>query len=89
MYAVDICVKPGDLSREMSEMRTWLDERRFEPSSFSCHDKAFGVLVSVGFRIADQAEAFARRFVDVTDQPSGAYVERDAASKVLEQALQG
>jgi len=87
MYAVDICVKPGALSREMSEMRTWLDEHRFEPSSFSCHDKPFGVLVSVGFSVAHQADAFARRFVGRTDLPSDAHAEVDGASEVLEASL--
>jgi len=43
-------------------MRIWLDERRFEPSSFSCHDSGIGVLVRVDFKIAGEADAFAARF---------------------------
>jgi hypothetical protein len=62
MYAVDVRVQQGELSRKMSEMRIWLDEHRFEPSIFSCHDESFGVLVSVEFRIAQEAQAFAKRF---------------------------
>ena len=62
MYAVDIRLRPGDLSRQMSEMRVWLGEQRIEISTFSCHEQSFGVLVSVGFRVAQQAEAFADRF---------------------------
>ena len=62
MYAVEVHVRAGALSRQMSEMRTWLDEHRYESSSFSCHDENFGVVVSVGFTIGQQAEAFAKRF---------------------------
>ena len=45
MYAVDIYVEQGDLSRKMSAMRIWLDEHRFEPSTFSCRDTDDGTLV--------------------------------------------
>ena len=62
MYLVDIRMQPGDLSRQMSAMRIWLDEHRFEPSTFSCRDADSGVLVSVEFRIAQEAQAFAKRF---------------------------
>jgi len=62
MYKVDIRVRPGELSRRMSEMRMWLDEYRFELSTFSCRDQSFGVLVSVAFRAPQQADAFAERF---------------------------
>jgi hypothetical protein len=70
MYAVDIRIRPGELSRRMSEMRMWLDEYRFEPSTFSCHDQDFGVLVSVKFRVAQEAEAFAGRFSGHTERSS-------------------
>ena len=62
MYAVDIRLRPGDLSGQMSQMRVWLDEHRIETSTFSCHEKSFDVLLSVGFRVTQQAEAFAKRF---------------------------
>jgi len=68
MYAVDIRVKAGELSWKMSEMRMWLDAYRFEPSTFSCHDLSFGMLVSVDFRESQQAEAFAERFGGRIDQ---------------------
>ena len=75
MYAVDIRMRPEELSRRMSEMRMWLDENRFEPSTFSCHDQSFGVLVSVKFRIAQQAEAFAERFGGRADHSSAVFAE--------------
>lgn len=62
MYLVDIRMQPGDLSRQMSAMRIWLDENRFEPSTFYCRDADSGMLVSVEFKISDEAAAFAERF---------------------------
>ena len=62
MYLVDIRMQPGDLSRQMSAMRIWLDDHRFEPSTFSCRDTDCGVLVSVEFKISGEAAAFAERF---------------------------
>jgi len=75
MYAVDIRMTPGELSRQMSEMRVWLDERRFEPSTFYCHNQSFGMLVSVEFRAAQEAEAFADRFDGRTDRSSAALAD--------------
>jgi hypothetical protein len=46
----------------MGTMRIWLDQHGFESSSFSCRDVDDGVLVSLEFRIAHQAHAFAERF---------------------------
>jgi hypothetical protein len=46
----------------MGAMRLWLDQHRFEPSGFSCRDVDDGVLVSLEFKIAHQAAAFAERF---------------------------
>ena len=75
MYGVDIHVRPGELSGKMFEMRSWLDEHRFEPSAFSCHDKSFGLLVSIKFRVAQEARAFAECFDGCTDHSSGALPE--------------
>ena len=75
MYAVNIRVRPAELSRRMSEMRRWLDEYRVEPSTYSCHDQSFGVLVSVKFRAAQQAEAFAERFGGRTGRSSAVLAE--------------
>ena len=75
MHIVNIRVEREDLSRRMSEMRMWLDECRFEPSTFSCLGQNFGVLVSIKFRVAQEAEAFAERFGSRADRPSGARTE--------------
>ena len=73
MSAVELCLNPSDLPREMGAMRVWLDQHRFEPSGFSCRDVDDGVLVSLEFKIAHQAVAFAERFggrADATSEPA-------------------
>lgn len=62
MRAVQIRLSLTDLPREMGAMRVWLDEHRFEPSSFSCRDDDGGVVVSLEFKAADQAQAFSKHF---------------------------
>jgi hypothetical protein len=62
MSAVELRLSSSDLPREMVAMRVWLDQHRFEPSGFSCRDVDDGVLVSLEFKIAHQAVAFAERF---------------------------
>ncbi len=69
MSAVELRLSATDLPREMGAMRVWLDQHRFEPSSFSCRDVDDGVLVSLEFKIAGQAHAFADRFGGRADGP--------------------
>jgi len=87
MHTVDIRVKQGELSRQMSEMRLWLDEHRVEPSTFSCRDQNCGVLVSVEFRLAHQSEAFAERFDGRANGPLGANAGDKPAREILEAGL--
>jgi hypothetical protein len=70
MYAVEIHLPRGELPRQMYEMRLWLDQNRFESSTFSCRDADFDVLVSVEFRAARHATAFAERFSGRADARS-------------------
>jgi outer membrane lipoprotein-sorting protein len=79
MYLVDIRMQPGDLSQQMSAMRVWLDERRFEPSTFSCRDTDHGMLVSVEFKIPREAAAFAERFDGQANRPWGANLNQELA----------
>jgi hypothetical protein len=83
MYLVDIRMQPGDLSRQMSAMRIWLDEHRFEPSTFSCRDADSGVLVSVEFKISHEAAAFAARFDGQANGRLGADLEKKSARSPL------
>jgi hypothetical protein len=62
MSAVELRLDPRDLSREMGVMRVWLDEHRFEASGFSCREADDRMLVSLEFKNALQAHAFAERF---------------------------
>jgi hypothetical protein len=62
MRTVEMNLRSNELSGAMAEMRMWLDERGFEPSSFCCRDGEAGVLVRVDFIVAGEAEAFAGRF---------------------------
>ena len=62
MRTVEIRLQPQELSETMAAMRIWLDERRFEPSSFICHDCTAGVLVRIDFKVGEEADAFARCF---------------------------
>ena len=71
MSAVELRLSPSDLPREMGAMRVWLDQHRFEPSGFSCRDVDDGVLVSLEFKIARQAVAFAERFGGRANAASG------------------
>jgi hypothetical protein len=70
MRTVEMRLQPQELSGTMAAMRMWLDERRFEPSSFSCHDCGAGVLVRVDFKVAEEADAFARCFRSSVDASS-------------------
>jgi hypothetical protein len=62
MSVVEIRLNPSDLSREMSAMRVWLDEHRFEASNFSCRHEEDRVLVCLEFARAYEAQAFATHF---------------------------
>jgi hypothetical protein len=55
----------------MGAMRVWLDQHRFELSGFSCRDVDDGLLVSLEFKTAHQAVAFAERFGGRADATSG------------------
>ena len=70
MSAVELRLSSSDLPREMGAMRAWLDQHRFEPSGFSCRDVDDGVIVSLEFKIAHQAVAFAERFGGRADPAS-------------------
>jgi hypothetical protein len=89
MYAVEIHLPRGELSRQMSEMRIWLDQNRFESSTFSCRDADFDVLVSVEFRAARQAAAFAERFAGRAKARSIADLQGQSAAQILETGLSG
>jgi hypothetical protein len=62
MRTVEMSLRSNELSGTMAEMRMWLDEHRFEPSSFCCRDGGAEILVRVDFKVTIEAHAFADRF---------------------------
>jgi len=63
----------------MSAMRIWLDERRFEPSTFFCRGTDNGTLVCIEFKVPDEAEAFAEQFDGRANGRSAADIREDSA----------
>jgi hypothetical protein len=52
----------NDLARLLTDIRVWLDEHRYEPSTFSYFYLHPGMKIRVTFKIDEEAEAFARKF---------------------------
>ncbi len=76
MRTVEMHLPPNELSSEMAAMRVWLDEHRFEPSSFSCNGHGAAVLVRLDFKVEIEAEAFAQRFGGHMNGPPAVGTER-------------
>jgi hypothetical protein len=51
-----------DFGARLKDMRFWLDEHRFEFSTFTYLDLDPGIRIQVSFNVADEAQAFAQRF---------------------------
>ncbi len=83
MRAVEIRLRQRELSEQMAAMRVWLDEHRFEPSTFYCREKDDAMLIRVEFKIADQADAFARHF----GGRANGYADEELAQQILETGL--
>jgi hypothetical protein len=62
MRTVTIRMREADLSREMAEMRGWLDRNGYEARSFNCNQRGDEVVVSVEFMIDTAADAFSAQF---------------------------
>jgi hypothetical protein len=82
MRTVEMRLRPQELSGTMAAMRMWLDERRFEPSNFICHACGASVLVRVDFKVAKEADAFARCFGGGVDASSPAIIGDALPSRV-------
>jgi hypothetical protein len=52
----------NDLVERLTDMRVWLDKHRYEPSTFTYFFLDPGMKIRVAFKIAKEAEAFARQF---------------------------
>ena len=62
MHTVEIRLAQADLRDKMNAMRMWLDEQRFEPSTFASQANGGVMCLSVSFRSAEEARAFAAQF---------------------------
>ena len=61
----------NDLAGRLTDMRVWLDEHRYEPSTFTYFFLDPGMKIRVAFKLAEEAEAFAQEFRGVLlDTPS-------------------
>ena len=52
----------NDLVERLTDMRVWLDEHRYVPSTFTYFFLQPGMKIRVSFKVDDEAEAFAQRF---------------------------
>lgn len=62
MYSTETRFVAGQFVEQMNEMRTWLDSRRVEPSTFRYDHVAGGVVIRVEFAVEAEAAAFASDF---------------------------
>ena len=52
----------NDLSERLTDMRVWLDEHRYEPSTFAYFFVPRGMKIRVSFKVEDEAKKLAERF---------------------------
>jgi len=62
IITVEIELQGTDLRAQMNEMREWLDEHRFEPGLFNWDRNGGRMLLSVAFKLAEEAQPFGNRF---------------------------
>jgi len=62
MRTITIRVRAVDLAEQMTAMRIWLDEKRFEPSRFKYSEDGNDVLIDVRFEVGVEAAAFSAQF---------------------------
>lgn len=88
MRNVEIRVPRHELRERMAVMRIWLDERRFEPSTFNCRDDEESVLIRIEFKIDKEAAAFAARFSGRLSAAGGETADSEEYA-ILNSALPG
>lgn len=89
MRSVETHVPRRELRERMAVMRVWLDEHRFEPSIFSCHDEEEHILVHIEFKVASEAMAFAERFSGRLSTAGGGETAGREKSAILNSILPG
>ena len=61
-----------DFGGRLTDMRLWLDDHRYEPSTFTYFYLDPGMMLRVSFSVDEEAEAFAQEF-------GGSLVNRSSA----------
>jgi hypothetical protein len=61
-HTTQIRVGNGEFAAQMTRMRVWLDNRRFEPAVFRYDQVERAVVIRVDFAVEDEAAAFAQEF---------------------------
>jgi hypothetical protein len=62
MHTAEVRITGEDFAERLAEMRAWLDDKRFEPSSFIYFHDYAALLARVSFKTADEAQGFAAKF---------------------------
>ncbi len=62
MQTAEVFIPDDNLVDRLTDMRVWLDEHSYRPSSFTYFFLHPGMIIRVLFKIEDEAEAFAREF---------------------------
>jgi hypothetical protein len=52
----------NDLAERLTDMRVWLDQHRYEPSTFTYFFFHSGMKIRLSFAVDHEAEAFAKKF---------------------------
>ena len=64
MRTAEVCILGDNLVERLTDIRVWLDEHRYQPSSFTYFFLHPGMMIRVLFKIDDEAEAFAKEFTE-------------------------
>jgi len=62
MHSVTVRISGAEFSATMADIREWLDANRYRPRRYKYDHDEYAVLVTVDFRTAVAADAFAMRF---------------------------
>ena len=62
LHAITVPIADGQLGPLMAKMRTWLDDRRYEPTTFRYQLGGERTVIYVEFKIEAEARAFAETF---------------------------
>ena len=62
MRTAEVCIPDDNLVERLTDIRVWLDEHRYQPSTFTYFFLHPRMMIRVLFKIDDEAEAFAQKF---------------------------